>query len=175
MMHGVITMKIKMAAALTLLLTVLPLTASAEGYKIGFVSVVKLIELAPHGEVATKKIEAEFGPRDKAMRKQQEDITKLQEDLQKNALVMKASQRDKKQAELTKMERRFKRETEEFREDYNLRRNEELKVLQKVVREAINEVGKENNFDLILTESVIYASDRANITELVLKKLRSKK
>ena len=88
---------------------------------------------------------------------------------------MKASQRDKKQAELNKMERRFKRETEEFREDYNLRRNEELKVLQKVVREAINEVGKENNFDLILTESVIYASDRANITELVLKKLRSKK
>lgn len=175
MMHGITTMKINMVAALVLLLTVLPFTASAQGYKIGFVSVVKLIELAPQGEVATKKIEAEFGPRDKAMRKQQEAIQKLQEDLQKNALVMKASERDKKQAELTKLERRFKRETEEFREDYNLRRNEELKVLQKVVREAINEVGKENNFDLIMTESVIYASDRANITELVLKKLRSKK
>jgi len=175
MMHGKKMMKINLTLILTLLLSVLPATASAEGYKIGFVSVVKLIELAPQGEVATKKIEAEFGPRDKAMRKQQEAIQKIEEDLQKNALVMKASQREKKQAEKTKLERRFKRETEEFREDYNLRRNEELKVLQKVVREAINEVGKENKFDLILTESVIYASDRANITELVLKKLRSKK
>ncbi|HBE93677.1 MAG TPA: hypothetical protein DDW55_14605 [Gammaproteobacteria bacterium] len=175
MMHGKKMMRIKLTLILTLLLSVLPATASAEGYKIGFVSVVKLIELAPQGEVATKKIEAEFGPRDKAMRKQQEAIQKIEEDLQKNALVMKASQREKKQAEKTKLERRFKRETEEFREDYNLRRNEELKVLQKVVREAINEVGKENKFDLILTESVIYASDRANITELVLKKLRSKK
>lgn len=166
----------KLAGLLTLLLTALPITASAaEGYKIGFVSVVKLIELAPQGEVATKKIEAEFGPRDKAMRKQQDAIQKLDEDIQKNSLVMKASELEKKQAEKTKLERRFKREMEEFREDYNLRRNEELKVLQKVVREAINEVGKESKFDLILTESVIYASDRADITELVLKKLRSKK
>jgi outer membrane protein len=175
MMHGIKIMRINLAALLTLLIVLPSAASAAEGYKIGFVSVVKLIELAPQGEVATKKIEAEFGPRDKAMRKQQEAMQKLETDLQKNALVMKASKRDKMQADLTKMERHFKRETEEFREDYNLRRNEELKVLQKVVREAINEVGKENKFDLILTESVIYASDRANITELVLKKLRSKK
>ncbi|MGB5307807.1 MAG: OmpH family outer membrane protein, partial [Arenicellales bacterium] len=77
-------------------------------------------------------------------------------------------------SEITKIKRELKREAEEFREDYNLRRNEELKVLQKVVRDAINEVGKKNNFDLILAEGVLYTSDKANITELVLKNLRSK-
>ncbi|MFC1630764.1 hypothetical protein ACFL2N_02410 [Pseudomonadota bacterium] len=38
----------------------------------------------------------------------------------------------------------------------------------------MNEVGKKNNFDLILAEGVLYTSDKANITELVLKNLRSK-
>ena len=39
--------------------------------KIGFVNLVKLIEEAPQGEAATKKIEAEFSPRDNAIRKKQ--------------------------------------------------------------------------------------------------------
>ena len=165
--------KLKIAAFLVLALTLFPGVASAE-MKIGFVNLVKLIEDAPQGEAATKKIEAEFSPRDNAIRKKQKKITSLESDIEKNGLVMKASERSKKEAEITKLKRSLKREAEEFREDYNVRRNEELKVLQKFVRDAINEVGKENKFDLIVAEGVLYTSDKANITELVLKKLRSK-
>ncbi|GMR06371.1 MAG: hypothetical protein BMS9Abin25_0961 [Gammaproteobacteria bacterium] len=165
--------KIKVFAILTFAMAFFPAISSAET-KIGFVNLVKLIEEAPQGASATKKIEAEFSPRDKAIRKKQKKIKELESDLEKNALVMKASEVSKKGSEITKLKRSIKREADEFREDYNLRRNEELKVLQKVVREAINEVGKENKFDLILAEGVLFTSKKANITELVLKKLRSK-
>jgi len=165
--------KLKLVTFLFVALTFFPGVSFAE-MKIGFVNLVKLIEEAPQGEAATKKIEAEFSPRDNAIRKKQEKVQKLEADIEKNALVMKASDLSKKQSEVTKIKRELKREAEEFREDYNLRRNEELKVLQKVVRDAINEVGKKNNFDLILAEGVLYTSDKANITELVLKNLRSK-
>jgi outer membrane protein len=165
--------KLKIVVLLALALTLFPAVSYAEA-KIGFVNLVKLIEDAPQGEAATKKIEAEFSPRDNAIRKKQKKIQGLETDMEKNALVMKASELSKKEAEITKLKRSLKREADEFREDYNLRRNEELKVLQKVVREAINEVGKENKFDLILAEGVLYTSDKANITDLVLKKLRSK-
>ena len=165
--------KIKLVVFLFSVLTLFPGVSFAE-MKIGFVNLVKLIEEAPQGEAATKKIEAEFSPRDNAIRKKQEKIQKLEADIEKNALVMKASELSKKEAEITKLKRSLKREAEEFREDYNVRRNEELKVLQKVVREAINDVGKQSKFDLILAEGVLYTSDKANITELVLKKLRSK-
>ncbi|NOY15661.1 MAG: OmpH family outer membrane protein [Gammaproteobacteria bacterium] len=165
--------KIKVIAILTFAMAFFPAISSAET-KIGFVNLVKLIEEAPQGASATKKIEAEFSPRDNAIRKKQKKIQKLESDLEKNSLVMKASQLSKKEAEITKLKRSIKREADEFREDYNLRRNEELKILQKVVREAIHEVGKENNFDLILAEGVLFTSKKANITELVLKKLRSK-
>jgi len=165
--------KLKIVALLLLAMTLFPAVSYAE-MKIGFVNLVKLIEEAPQGEAATKKIEAEFSPRDNAIRKKQERVQSLEAEIEKNGLVMKASDRSKKEAEITKLSRSLKREAEEFREDYNVRRNEELKILQKVVREAINEVGKQNNFDLILAEGVLYTSDKANITELVLKKLRSK-
>lgn len=165
--------KIRVVAILSIAMTFFPALASAET-KIGFVNLVKLIEEAPQGEAATKKIEAEFSPRDNAIRKKQKKIQKLESELEKNALVMKDSEVKKKQTEITRLKRSIKREADEFREDYNLRRNEELKVLQKVVRNAIHKVGKDNNFDLILAEGVLFASKKANITELVLKKLRSK-
>ncbi len=42
-------------------------------------------------------------------------------------------------------------------------------------KKAMDELrNEENNFDLILAEGVLYTSDKANITELVLKNLRSK-
>ena len=166
--------QVKAALILALLMGFFPVAASAE-VKIGFVNLVKLIEDAPQGAAATKKLEAEFSPRDNAIRKKQKKIQELESDIEKNALVMKSSDLAANQAEITRLKRSLKREADEFREDYNLRQNEELRILQKVVREAINEVGKENNFDIIVGEGVLYVDQKANITELVLKKLRSMK
>ena len=63
---------------------------------------------------------------------------------------------------------------EELQEDFNVRSNEERQALQKTVLTAVDEVGKENNFDLIIAQGVMYVSDRINVTDLVLKKLSSK-
>jgi len=72
------------------------------------------------------------------------------------------------------LKRDLRRETQEFREDYNLRRNEELAALQKVVYKAIIEIAKQEKYDLILHEGTIYASGKIDITDLVLKKLGKK-
>ena len=165
--------KFRVVTMLALALIIFPAASFAQ-MKVGFVNLGKVIEKAPQGDAAAKKIEAEFSPRSNALRKKQKKIQDLETDLEKNALVMKASELSKKEAEITKLKRSLKREAEEFNEDINLRRNEKLKVLQKVVREAVNEVGKENKFDIILAEGVLHVSDKADITDLVLKKLNSK-
>jgi len=79
-------------------------------------------------------------------------------------------QRTKEEA-LREKQRRLKRVRQEFREDYNVRRNEELADLQRVVTKAIVEIAKAEGYDLILQESV-YASPSIDITEQVLEKLR---
>ena len=78
------------------------------------------------------------------------------------------------QNEIVVLKRDLRRATQEFREDYNLRRNEELSALQKVVYKAIVEIAKQENYDLILHEGTIYASKKVDLTDTILKKLGKK-
>ncbi len=163
-------MRLILALALTMVLK----PAEANEIKIGYVNAVKVIEEAPQGEAALKKLEAEFAPRDRELVATQNKIKHIEEELEKNALVMKEADRRGKEREVLTLKRELKRATQEFREDYNLRRNEELAALQKVVYKAIVEIAKQEKFDLILHEGTIYASDKIDITDKVLKKLGKK-
>jgi len=156
------------------LMALLPGVGVAAEIKVGYVNAVKVIEEAPQGEAALKQLEAEFAPRDRELVATQTRIKRLQEDLEKNALVLKDADRRGKEREILTLKRELKRATQEFREDYNLRRNEELASLQKLVYKAIVEIARQEKFDLILHEGTVYASERIDITEKVLKKLGKK-
>jgi len=149
-------------------------SASLAELKIGYVNAVKVIEEAPQGAAALKKLEAEFGPRDKRLVDMQARIKRLEEELTRNNLVLKESERRAREHRLNILRRELRRATQEFREDYNLRRNEELAALQKIVQRAIIEVARQERYDLILHEGVIYAGSRTDITNKILKKLGKK-
>ncbi len=161
-------------AALMAVLAGLTAASAAAEIRIGYVNAVKVIEEAPQGEAALKKIEAEFAPRDRELVATQGRIKRLEEEIEKNALVMKEADRRTKEREVLTLKRELKRATQEFREDYNLRRNEELASLQKLVYKAIVEIAKQERFDLILHEGTVYASERIDITDKVLRKLGKK-
>lgn len=142
--------------------------------KIGFVNVARVIEDAPQGEAALRKLEEEFGPRDREIRAMREEVRLLEEDLIKNELVLDESDRTRKELELRDLRRSLRRAATEFREDYNLRRNEELNALQKLVLKAIVEIAQRDSYDLIVHEpAVVFASDRIDMTTKVLEQLRA--
>ncbi len=148
-------------------------SASAAELKIGYVNAVKVIEEAPQGEAALKKLEAEFAPRDKKIVEMQNRLKQLEQDLEKNALLLKDNEHRSREFEIITLKRDLSRATQEFREDYNLRRNEELAALQKIVQKTIADIAKQENYDLIL-ESAVYAGPRADITDKILKRLGKK-
>jgi outer membrane protein len=152
---------------------VMPAQLLAAELKIGYVNAVKVIEEAPQGEAALKKLEAEFAPRDKQIVEMQNKLKQLEQDLEKNALVLKDAEHRSKEFEIISLKRDLRRATQEFREDYNLRRNEELAALQKIVQKTIADIAKQENYDLIL-ESAVYASNKADITDKILKRLGKK-
>ena len=147
--------------------------AIAAELKIGYVNAVKVIEEAPQGEAALKKLEAEFAPRDKQIVEMQNRLKQLEQDLEKNALVLKENEHRSREFEVVTLKRDLRRATQEFREDYNLRRNEELAALQKIVQKTIAEIAKQENYDLIL-ESAVYAGPKVDVTDKILKKLGKK-
>lgn len=143
----------------------------AADLKVGYVNAVKVIEQAPQGEAALKKLQAEFGPRDKKLVDMQQEIKKMEEELERDALVMKDSDRREKERQLLVLKRELRRATQEFREDYNMRRNEELAALQKIVKQVIVEIARQEKYDLIVHEGTIYASPKIDITDKVLEQL----
>ena len=169
----VITSLVRWQRAVVLLpLLVLPAIAAAGDLKIGYVNAVRAIEEAPQGVAALKKLETEFGQRDKELVTLQSRIRQGEEELLlKNVPTLKEADRRAREREVLTLKRELKRATQEFREDYNQRRNEELAVLQQVVRKTILEIAKQDKYDLILHEGTVYASDSIDITEKVLKKL----
>ncbi|EGW19777.1 OmpH family outer membrane protein [Methylobacter tundripaludum] len=161
-------MKMKIALFLGLLLAA---NASYADLKIGFVNIPAVLEKAPQAEKAKKRLEQEFSPRDKQLVAQQKEIQSMDERMAKDAAVMGESARVNLEKDILNKKRDAKRAQQEFSEDFNARRNEELGKLQRRIVEAIREIAKDQNFDLLLTDGVIYASDKIDVTSQVQQKL----
>lgn len=161
-------MKTKIALFLGLLLAA---NVSYADLKIGFVNIPAVLEKAPQAEKAKKRLEQEFSPRDKQLVAQQKEIQSMDERMTKDAAVMGESARVNLEKEILNKKRDAKRAQQEFSEDFNVRRNEELGKLQRRIVEAIREIAKDQNFDLLLTDGVIYASDKIDVTSQVQQKL----
>lgn len=152
------------------LLSVCSGSAFAE-VKIGYVDVAKLSESAPQIRSAQLKMDAEFGGREKEIITLQQEIKAMEEAFERDNAVMSDSERSKKEKAILGKRRESKRAQEEFRDDINIRRNEILRKVNAEIGKAIEEYAKKNNFDLILSQGVMYSSDKVDITESVLKKL----
>ncbi|KAF3977956.1 MAG: OmpH family outer membrane protein [Methylococcales symbiont of Iophon sp. n. MRB-2018] len=139
--------------------------------KIGFVNVAQVLEKAPQAEKAKERLEKEFSPRNKHLLSQKKEIKKLEEKLSRDVSVMGVSERRKLEKDIIAKQRDSKRSQQEFKEDFNVRRNEELSKLQRRIMEAIKALAKDGEFDLLLTDGVIYASQKIDVTEHVQTKL----
>jgi outer membrane protein len=147
-----------------------PGMAAAE-LKIGFVDIAKLSENAPQIIAAQGKIDAEFSSREKELVELQRKLAKMEEALTTEGAVMSESERTTKEREILGKRRELKRSQDEFRDDLNIRKNEMLRTVNKEIGNVINAFAKDEKFDLILAQGVMYAGDKVDITERILKRL----
>lgn len=145
--------------------------ANAQDLKLGFVDTARVLKEAPQADIARKKLENEFAPRDKKIVNMQTELKKLDEKLKRDAAVMSDATRKKLDRDIISLRRDVKRAREEFTEDFNIRRNEELSKLQKLIFEVTVKVAEDEQYDLILSDSVLYTSKRVDITTKVLERL----
>ena len=148
----------------------LPAVSAQSVTRIGFVDPVRLIEQAPQGAKALESLEYEFRTRDEELKNLHDRIQAMEADLEKNILVMDATDAQTRQREIENLKRRLARSQQEAREDYNLRRNEELAKLQTLVRQVIVDLARDRGFDLVV-EQAVYVSDAVDITAQVLEVL----
>lgn len=148
-----------------------PAMAVAEA-RIAFVNTAQILEQAPQAVTARDRLQQEFSPREAEIVAQQKQLKALEDRLSRDGAVMSEEARRKIEREVVAQQREVKRARDEFTEDLNIRRSEEFARLQKTVADAVMDLAKQGQYDLILENGVVYASPTVDITDRVLDKLK---
>lgn len=145
-------------------LLLFPLVAPAQN--VAFVTMNRILEDSPQAEEAMRELEQEFSPRDTQLVAERDALQELRDRLEREGDTMTATERADLEREFTARSREFRRAQESFTDDLNVRRNEELAKLQRLINDAIIQLAREREIDLILTErNVLYSSERIDITD----------
>ena len=164
-------MKTKLATLMVALSFALPAAqASAAELKVGYVNTQRIFRDAPTAVKAQKRIEAEFSKRDQDLQRMAKQLQTLQESLEKNSVTMSETERRGKEKELNDLSREFQRRQREFREDLNLRQNEENAAIIDKANKAIKQLAESEKYDLIV-QDVVWVSPRLDVTDKIIKAL----
>jgi len=151
------------------LVSAIAFPAAAQEVKIGVVNLPALIERAPQTKAAMDALQEEFAPRQREFLAKQKEFEDLQAKAQKDAAVMGETERRNAEKDLRDLQREVARLQNEFREDLNIRQNEEYGLLQRALLKEVQDFAKENDYDLVVGDGVLYVSGTINITEQVLR------
>jgi len=152
------------AAALMLLVS----SAMADS-KIAYVQADRVLQNVPQTVEATKKLEKEFSPRTTDLSRLQKQLEAQQTALEKDALTLTEADRNKRSRDINDLKVEYERKQRELSEDFNIRKNEELGLLQDKINKAISTVAEAAGYDVVLLTGVAYASKQMDITDSVLK------
>ncbi len=157
-------------SAIILVLLLVSRVGSAGDIKLGFVDIPFLIDEAPQAHAASSRLEREFAPRQAIIKQQKAQLEILREELDDSSLD--TTERTMKEREYRKIERRMKRDEQEFREELNIQKNQEFKKVRVYVLNAIATFAKSHNYDMIVSDGVLFANKTVDVTDKVLLELQ---
>jgi outer membrane protein len=166
-------MHVKAIIALALFVAAIAMPAAATEIKVGFVSLDRILKDSAPAVAANKRLEKEFQGRGQEIEKLAKQARDLQAVLEKESVTMAESDRRNKEGELGRLNRDLQRLQREFREDLNLRRNEEYQKIIERANKIVQQIAEAEKYDLIFQDAV-YRSPRIDITDKVLKALTEK-
>jgi outer membrane protein len=144
----------------------------AQEFRLGFVSLDRIIKEAVPAKNAQAKLEQEFSKREKELTEQGNTLKSLVEKLEREAPTLSEAQRVSRQKQIAEQDRDFQRRRREFQEDLNARRNEELQQVFERANRVVRQVAESEKYDLILQEAV-YVNPKHDVTDKVIKALNA--
>ena len=151
-----------------------PLGAAHAELRVAVVNVPRLLEEAPQAKAAMQALQDEFAPRQRAIVATQKDLKAKEEKLQRDGAVMAENERRNAEKDLRDAQREMARKQNEYVEDLNLRRNEELGKLQRSLLQEVQVFARSANYDLVVGDGVLYVNESMDITAQVLSALQQR-
>jgi len=157
-----------LVAALTL-----PVASYAE--KIGFVNVALLFTEYDKMEGIQQKIEKKFGAKQKELEKLGETIKVKGKEIKTNELMMTESKLQGAKKKFNDMLIDMRDKELAFKKELQQAQNAEMGKFRTVVSEIIKTYAKDKAFDIIFNEGVVFVAPRVDVTNDVLKLMKSSK
>lgn len=146
----------------------------ANEFRVGYIDIERIQRESAPAVQAGKKIVKEFELRDLEIKKIAKQAKEIQMYFDKEGMALMDAEHRSKERELANLNLNLQRMQREFREDLNLRQNEEWALVLARVNKAIKAIAETENYDLVLQEAV-YRNPNIDITDKVLQYLSAEK
>jgi len=163
----------KLVLSVLLITGLVATNINAADYKIGVVSVERILSEAPQVDAVNTSMLERVGTQRDALRKLEKEITKMQENYKRNELVMTEDKLNNLKKEIIVKIQGLKQKEALLQQEVGTVRNQELAVLQQQVRGIIDDIAKKGKYSLVLSEGVAFADEKLDITDNVLKKMKA--
>ena len=144
----------------------------ASSVLVGYVDVSRLIDESAQSVAAAQRLEREFAPRQNEINQGRDTLSELQERLQKEDLVISAEQKEEIALSIRALERKLKREEQDFREELSIKKNNEFKKVRQLALDVIAQFANANGYSLIISEGVLFADRQIDVTDKILKMMQ---
>ncbi len=151
-----------------------PQTAAVDpaDLRIGFVNFRRIMAAAPQREEINERLEREFGVERDALLQAQSELRSMERQLE---TLQHGDAYNDYERQVINKRRDVARRDSDYRDNINVRRNEEMAKLQKMIGDEIISLAKEANYDIILNDiGVFYVSERADLSQQVITRLQRK-
>lgn len=156
-------------AAASLLLS----AAAFADNKIGILDVRQVLQKSPQVAALQKKMQSEFGGRQKQIEAAQQQLQQNAEKLNRDSAVLSASDKDTLTKKVQTEQQTLRDMQMSFQKDVYTKQNEQMQGILNQVQTIVAKIAKEKQLTLVVAkEAVIYAGDSVDITNEVVAALQ---
>jgi len=160
----------KKGAVVSALMLLIPLYSSAQTRKVGYVDMQAVLLKSKAGKEAKALLDKEKEEKKSNLDKMKEEIEKLQNDINRQSLVLSEEKRKKMEEDLALKKQNFLKVLQDYELELQKKDQEWTEKILRDVEKVIYKIGKMEGYDLILEKSaVLYAPEAYDITDKVIR------
>ena len=138
--------------------------------RIGFVNTDRLFSETRAAVESQNKLKREFSSREHQLTSLGERLQKAVNKFERDQADLSEAQASERRRELVAMDNEFQQKRQEFQEDLNNRKAEEMQALLERANRAVIWIAAQDGYDVILQE-VVFIKPQLNITDKVIAEL----
>ncbi|HET9679528.1 MAG TPA: OmpH family outer membrane protein [Gammaproteobacteria bacterium] len=153
------------------LITFLGFMGTAMAVEVAAVNMPELLQKAPQTAEIREKLKTEFASDEDALKAKQEELRALQEKFSKDAETMSDEEKKAMQKQFVELRADFTKLYQTYQQKMGKRQQEELSQFQSVILREVQAYARDEGYDIVVSQGVLYASPAVDITDEVLERL----